>query len=160
MVGVLERSNTVDDLAIFADVRTVWALDGLLHGHEQVDNSNSFKANEEDDNLEATAAIFMFPELNENNRTTFHLHGDEAEMPLSSVAVFPKNQQLHDILLGHYALSDQVQAMKPSAVVDDILEIVLQIQRGLNVYFLALLLSTTAFIYWLLACPCSCVKQS
>lgn len=145
IVGILNSVGTVDDLGIFADVRTVWALDGLLHGHDKVNTSNALNANQNAENLEATAAIFMFPELNDDNRSTFHLHGDESEMPLSSVLVFPRNQQSHDILLGHFALSEQVQAMKPSKVVDDILEIVLQIQQGLTVYFVALFLSTTAF---------------
>ena len=145
IVGILHQVGTVDDYGIFADVRTVWALDGLLHGHDKVNANNALNTNQDSENLEATAAIFMFPELNDDNRSTFHLHGDESEMPLSSVLVFPTSQQSHDILLGHFALSDLVQAMKPSQVVDDILEIVLQIQRGLSVYFGALFLSTTAF---------------
>lgn len=145
VVGVLKPTGTVDDHGIFADVRTVWALDGLLHGHDKVGASNSLNGDQETENLEATAAIFMFPELNDDNRSTFHLHGDEGTMPLSSVAIFPIDQQSHDILLGHFALSEQLQAMKPSEVVDDILAIVLQLQQGLNVYFGALFVSTTAF---------------
>jgi putative ABC transport system permease protein len=151
IVGILNSTGTVDDHGIFADVRTVWALDGLLHGHDKVNASNSLNANQDSENLEATAAIFMFPELNDDNRSTFHLHGDESEMPLSSVLVFPKNQQSHDILLGHFALAEQVQAMKPSQVVDDILDIVLQIQQGLTVYFVALFISTAAFFVLVIA---------
>ena len=145
VVGVFESTGTADDNAFFADVRTIWALDGLLHGHDKVTKDTSINGETDEENLEATAAIFMFPEMTEENRTEFHLHGDEQELPLSSVAIFPSTQKLHDIILGNFAMSEIYQAVRPSEVVDSILSIVLRIQQGLTVYFGALLTTTIAF---------------
>jgi putative ABC transport system permease protein len=146
VVGILEQSSTQDDNAFFADIKTIWALDGLLHGHDEVTANNSLNATDsENENLEATAAIFMFPELNSKNRSQFHFHGSQASFPLSAVAIFPPNQRDHDILLGEMALSEKYQAVRPVEVVDTVLEIVLRIQQGLWVYFSVLLFSTLAF---------------
>ena len=148
VVGVMKPAGTADDSIVVADLKTVWALDGLLHGHEEVTAENSLNPDDEEENLEATAAIFMFSELSDKNRDSFHLHGDVGEMPLSSIAVFPTHQQEHDILLGHFALSESMQAIRPIEVVDSILSLVLKLQQGMNVYYGMLILST-AFFYFL-----------
>ena len=148
VVGILESSGTADDSIVVADLKTVWALDGLLHGHEEVTVNNALNPDDSEENLEATAAIFMFSELSEKNRDSYHLHGDIGDMPLGSLAVFPTNQEEHDILLGHFALSESMQAVRPIEVVDNILSIVLKLQQGMNIYFGMLLLST-AFFYFL-----------
>ena len=36
VVGVLEKSHTSDDLAVFADLKTAWIIQGLGHGHQDV----------------------------------------------------------------------------------------------------------------------------
>ncbi len=145
VVGILEPTGTADDAIVLADLKTVWALDGLLHGHEEVTSNNALNGASTEENLEATAAIFMFAELTEKNRDSFHLHGGEEAMPLSSVAVFPTDQPEQDVLLGRLALSDSLQAIQPIEVVDDILSIVLKLQQGLSVYFGMLLVSTSFF---------------
>ena len=146
IVGVLEPSGEHDDQALFTDVKTTWALDGFFHGHDEVTVENALPSTtSEDENLEATAAIFMFPEINQRNRNQFHMHGDQSELPLSSVAVFPKSQREHDILLGEMALSKLYQAVRPSQVVESILDIVLRIQQALTLYFTALIVTTLAF---------------
>ena len=146
VVGILEPSGDQDDRAFFADVKTIWALDGFFHGHDEVTADNSLPLDTtEETNLEATAAIFMFPEINEDNRNQFHMHGDQSQLPLSAVAVFPRSQKEHDILLGEMALSKLYQAVRPSQVVETILNIVLRIHEALLVYFGALLVSTMAF---------------
>ena len=36
VTGVLEKSHTSDDLAVFVDLKTAWVIQGLGHGHEDV----------------------------------------------------------------------------------------------------------------------------
>ena len=64
VVGTLQRSNGPDDNAVFADVKTIWALDGHFHGHEEVTADNSLNPEVSgEEKTEATAAIFMFQNL-------------------------------------------------------------------------------------------------
>ena len=146
VVGILNANDTSDDNAFFTDVKTTWALDGYMHGHEEVTRKEALNSEaEEGENLEATAAIFMFPEITEENRNSFHLHGDIGELPISSVLLLPKNVEQHNIALGDYELRKDVQAVRPKIVVETILEILLGIQRALDAYFFVISFSTLSF---------------
>lgn len=152
VTGVLAPTGTPDDTAFFADVKTTWVLDGTLHGHDSVTRDQSLNPEaEEGENLEATAAIFMFQEITEANRGSFHLHGDIGELPVSSVLVFPPDARAHDQLLGDYALHDTLQAVRPVQVVRTILGIVLRVEEGLALYFSAIAASTVAFFVLVLS---------
>ena len=35
VTGILEKSHTSDDLAVFVDLKTAWVIQGLGHGHER-----------------------------------------------------------------------------------------------------------------------------
>jgi putative ABC transport system permease protein len=146
VTGILGPSNTPDDTAFFCDLRTAWALDGALHGHQAV--TADLALNPEaaaDEALTATAAIFMFQEIDESNRASFHMHGDADAQPISSLLVLPDSPKHHDQLLGDLALEETRQAVRPARVIDTILGIVLRIESGLKVYFSAVAFSTAAF---------------
>lgn len=133
VVGVLEPSSTADDQAFFTGLRTGWTLDGRLHGHQAIAPEDAIA--EEDGTLEASAAVFLFAELSEANRDSFHLHGDPEDAPVSAILVFPPTQRQHDLLLGRLALRSDVQAVRPSKVVESVLEIVLGLRRLLQTTF-------------------------
>lgn len=152
VTGVLAPSGTPDDTAFFADIKTTWVLDGTLHGHDSVTRDQALNPDAaEGENLEATAAIFMFQEITEANRGSFHLHGDTSGLPVSSVLVFPPDARAHDQLLGDYALHEELQAVRPVEVVRTILGIVLRVREGLALYFAAVAATTTAFFVLVLS---------
>ena len=147
VVGILAPSETEDDKAFFVSSQTGWALDGLLHGHEAVTAKNALNPSaKQGENLEATAAIFLFPEITEGNRNTFHMHGELSEMPLDSVLFFPNDQKSHDQVLGELELSQLYHAVRPKLVVGSILSIVFRVQQALYGYFGVLCVSTISFL--------------
>ncbi len=121
VVGVLDPTGGPDDEVYFGDLKTTWVLEGLVHGHEVVTAKDSLEPNPsadnlgsesaETDNLEATAAIFLFDKITARNRGSFHLHGGEADAPLTSLLVFPADVRRRDQLLGDYALETTRQAI-------------------------------------------------
>ena len=145
VVGIFEPTGTIDDHAIFADVKTAWVLDGRFHGHGQVQEKDALNAGKEDENLEASAALFIFNEITEANVGTYHYHGDLGAAPLSAVLVFPSDHRAMTQLLGDYALSESYQALRPSTVVETILDIVMRVREAVQAYFLLILISTAAF---------------
>lgn len=145
VVGLLEPSGSPDDSAFFADVKTGWLLEGRLHGHDAITEETALDP-EAAGNLEATAALLLFSELTEENRTQFHVHGDLDDLPVSAVLVFPRSIRRHDQLLGDYALRDDLQAVRPSMVIDRILGVVLQLRSGLSLYMAVVGGSTAAFL--------------
>ncbi len=152
VVGIFEATGTPDDEAFFTDVKTSWVLDGHLHGHEAVTRDTSLNADaEQGENLEATAAIFMITEITEENRGSFHFHGDFDTLPVSSILVIPRDVEAHDRLLGDYALHETQQAVRPTTVVRTILGIVLRIREAATGYFFAVAVSTIAFFVLVLS---------
>jgi putative ABC transport system permease protein len=168
VVGILALSGGPDDEAFFADVKTAWALDGLFHGHAEVTRAQAVSAPAEapaaparapasgaapaptasasaGEHIEATTALFIFQEIDDSNRDSFHMHGDPGAAPLTSILVLPRDQKSHDLLLGDYALEEKVQAVQPIDVVRTVLGIVLRAREGLNLFFAIVALSTAAF---------------
>lgn len=147
VVGVLGPTGTPDDDALFTSAQTAWMLDGSIHGHAEVTREQALNPDAaEDENLEATAAIFMFPEVSDKTRATFHLHGDASTQPVTAVLVFPPDGRAHDQLLGDYALESTVQAVLPEAVIRTILGIVLQVRDALTATFAVVAVAMAAFI--------------
>jgi putative ABC transport system permease protein len=154
VVGILGPSGGPDDEAFFADVKTAWALDGLFHGHAEVTREQAVEVQQSTptpgapaagENLEATTALFIFQEIDDTNRDSFHMHGDPGAAPLTSILVLPRDRKSHDLLLGDYALEKSVQAVQPIDVVRTVLGIVLRAREGLNLFFAIVALSTGAF---------------
>ena len=147
VVGILSPSETEDDRAFFVSIQSGWALDGLLHGHEKVTAKDSLNPQaKEGENLEATAAIFLFPEITKENRGTFHLHGLESEMPIDSILFFPNSKKAHDQVLGEMELTSLHHAVRPHLVIENILSIVFAIEKALYGYFGVLCMATLSFL--------------
>ena len=150
VVGILHARGTPDDNAFFTDIKTTWALDGLFHGHGEVTAEAALNPEAaEDENLEASAALFLFSEITDANRSTFHLHGSMDDAPVTAFLVFPQgfpeDRRAHDQVLGDFALDELYQAVRPSTVVRSLLDIVLRLRDALQSYFFLVALSTSAF---------------
>ncbi|MFK7928409.1 MAG: ABC transporter permease [Myxococcota bacterium] len=146
VVGVLERAGTPDDSAIFADIKTCWAIDGHLHGHDAVTVENALPGAEAGEDLEATAAIFLATEITDETRASFHLHGESGVLPATAVLVWPTDARAHDQLLGDWELEETQRAVRPEDVVRTVLGIVLRVRDGLVVWFALVGASTLAFV--------------
>ncbi len=145
VVGVLGPTGTIDDHALFADVKTTWTLEGKIHGHAQVEDEDAINAGEESENLEASAALFIFNEITADNVGSYHFHGTQEDAPLTAVLVFPHDHRSLSQLMGDYAMSEVYQAVRPTEVVQTILDIVVRVQDALRAYFALILASTAAF---------------
>ena len=99
----------------------------------------------EGENLEATAAIFLFTDFSAQSPESFHLHGDPEDAPLTAVLVFPESQRSHDQLIGDFALEETLQAVRPTIIMRTVLGIVLRVREGLSIYFATVAVSTIAF---------------
>ena len=69
ITGVLERSHTADDHAVFVDLKTAWVIEGLGHGHEDLSKTrdSSVILNRTQDNVTANAKLFQYTEITEEN---------------------------------------------------------------------------------------------
>ena len=131
VVGVLAPSLTPDDNAIITDLRTTWVIEGLGHGHQDLERADSpdLVLSRDEDSVTANAALKQYNEITDENRASFHFHGDDGGYPISGAIVVPRDQKSEAILLGRFIDVSDLQLVAPRAVIAELLETVFTIQN-------------------------------
>jgi putative ABC transport system permease protein len=145
IVGVLERSHTTDDLAVFVDLKTAWVIQGLGHGHQDVtrlkDPTLVYKRTES--NVAATAKLYHYTEISEDNLASFHFHGDIGQYPITAVIAVPYDEKSGTILRGRYLAKEETrQIVKPGDVIDGLLQNIFRIKNVLDAVISVVALAT------------------
>ena len=132
VVGVLDRSYTADDVAVFVDLKTAWIVQGLVHGHQDMAEPEAASGvlSREGDNIVANASVVQFTEITPDNIDSFHFHGSAADYPFSAVIAVPHGQKSGTILMGRYeSPDDPAQILQPTTVIDDLLGTIFTVQN-------------------------------
>ena len=129
--GILEKSFTPDDEAIFVDVKTAWIIQGLGHGHQDLADPGAASSvlQRSEDNIVANAALMQYNEINADNADSFHFHGDLSGYPLTAVIAVPKDDKSGVLLRGRYTDAADTQIVRPLTVIDELLDTILTIQQ-------------------------------
>jgi len=139
VAGVLRRTHTPDDLAVFVDLKTAWVIQGLGHGHEDVRKTqdSSVILKKTDSNVTANAKLLHYMEITEENVESFHFHGDEAIYPVSAVMAVPHDEKSGTILRGRYlSKEERYQIVRPEEVIDGLLQNIFRIKNVLDAVIL------------------------
>ncbi len=143
VVGVLEKTGTADDNAVFVDVRTAWIIQGLGHGHSDLAEAGAGAAvlSRREDMITANASLKQYTEITPDNISAFHFHGSDASFPLTSIIAVPPDQKNATLLRGRFQDDELLQLVVPGSVLDDLLETVFAVQSyvilGLTILSLA-----------------------
>jgi len=145
IVGVLEKTHTSDDLAIFVDLKTAWVIQGLGHGHQDVtqlkDETLVLKRTEK--NVAATAKLFHFTEITGDNIDSFHFHGNLSGYPVSAVIAVPYDNKSGTLLQGRYLSKEELhQIVNPAEVIDGLLQNIFRIKNVLDAVITVVALAT------------------
>jgi putative ABC transport system permease protein len=135
VAGILERSYTSDDLAVFLDIKTAWIIQGLMHGHEDVTKTrdNTVILRKTESNVIASAKLFHYMEITQDNMDSFHFHGDPANYPITAVIAVPHDEKSATILRGRYLSKEEsYQIVKPEDVIDGLLQNIFRIKNVLD----------------------------
>ncbi|MDD5035539.1 MAG: hypothetical protein PHE55_12360 [Methylococcaceae bacterium] len=109
VVGVLGKSHSPDDQAVFVDLQTAWVMEGLGHGHAEAASSPFDPAD-----LAADAKRVTYTEITPENLDSFHFHGDPANYPISAVIALPHDHKSGVLLRGRYlSAEDAAQIVLP-----------------------------------------------
>ncbi len=135
VVGVLERSHTPDDLAVFTDIKTTWVIEGLGHGHQDVSQvtDETLIMQRTDGGVVASPKLFQYNEITTDNIDSFHFHGAADEYPLTAVIVIPDDTKSSTILRGRYLDGESfTQIVLPEKVIDGLLQNIFRIKNVLD----------------------------
>ena len=135
VVGILGKSHTSDDLAVFVDLKTAWIIQGLLHGHEDLSKAKDPQVilKQEEKNIVGSAKVYEYTEITEDNIESFHFHGDPGIYPITAVMVVPRDDKSETILRGRYLSKEEShQIVKPEEVIDTLLQNIFRIKNVLD----------------------------
>jgi putative ABC transport system permease protein len=147
VVGVLEPSYTADDGAIFVDLKTAWVIQGLVHGHQDMDAPEAAAGvlKREGDTITANASVVQYNEITPDNVDSFHFHGGMAEYPISAIIAVPNDQKSATILMGRYEAADDIsQIVQPATVMNELLGTILTIREFVVAALLLVAVATLA----------------
>ena len=144
VTGVLARSHSPDDLAVFVDVKTAWIIEGLGHGHQDLaktrDASVILKQNER--SVTANARLMQYAEITADNIDSFHFHGDDTGYPLTAVLVLPDDTKAAAMLRGRFLDDDSYQIIKPDDVIDGLMENIFRIKKVIDAVIVIVAIAT------------------
>jgi putative ABC transport system permease protein len=139
IAGVLERSHSADDLAVFTDLKTTWVIQGLGHGHQDVAaiKDPSLVMQRSDSNVTASVKLYHFTEITEENLDSFHFHGDLGSYPISAVITLPDDVKAETLLQGRFlGKSEVLQVFEPHTVITELLQNIFRIKNVLDAIIL------------------------
>lgn len=135
VVGVLEKTHTADDQAVFVDLKTAWVIEGLGHGHEDVAATQdaSVVLSRTEDKIVANAKLVQYAEITAENIDSFHFHGHPDSYPITAVIAVPHDEKAGTLLRGRYLeREDSQQIMVPGLVIDTLLQTIFRIKNVLD----------------------------
>jgi putative ABC transport system permease protein len=155
VAGVLGFSDSPDDDAVFVDIKTAWIIQGLGHGHQDLDKPQASSAvlSRDENRITANASVVQYNEITAENIESFHFHGDLSTYPITAVLAIPHDEKASAILQGRYQSDDvRVQIVQPKSEMGELLDTILTVQ-GFIVAGAAVLgiatLATSALVFML-----------
>jgi putative ABC transport system permease protein len=156
VVGVLAPADSPDDRAIFVDLKTAWIIEGLAHGHQNMNKPEAAAGvlRREDNVVIANASVVQYNEITADNADSFHFHGDPGTFPVTAVIAVPKDKKSAALLRGRYmAAEEAVQILRPLRIMEELLATILTVQSYVVAAVIIISLSTfaTAILVFILS---------
>ena len=152
VTGVLAPTGGIDDGAVFADVKTTWVVEGIVHGHQELGQDSSVLLTTEDDVPTANASLRHYYEITDSNIDSFHFHGDPGSFPITAILALPADRKSETILKGRLKVDKEMQGLDPPQVLGELFDVVFRIKAFFDANFALVLLATVLFlvlIVWL-----------
>lgn len=156
VVGILAPGFSPDDEAVFVDIKTAWVIQGLGHGHQDLNRKEALGQilKREGDNIIANASVRQFNEITPDNLDSFHFHGDNADNPISAIIPVPADKKSAALLLGHYLEErSDVQIVRSQRVIGELLDTLFTVRDYIvvGIAIVALATATVALLVFYLS---------
>lgn len=150
VVGVLGRSDTADDKAVFVDLKTAWVIEGLGHGHQDLEkpDDEGMVLGQDGNRIVASAAVLPYTEITDSNVASFHFHGDTGGFPITALVVDAPDVKNETILEGRYRVDEagEAQLVRPPNEIRELMDLVFQVKRFFDANALLVAIATLALL--------------
>ena len=149
VTGILNRSHSADDLAVFVDTRTAWVIEGLGHGHEDLTQSTdpSVILERDERNVAANAKLLHYTEITRENLSSFHFHGDRSNYPVTALLTVPHDAKSATLLRGRLLDDAHYQIIRPDDVIDGLMENIFRIKNVIDAAVVIVAFGTVLTIF-------------
>ena len=113
--GVLRKTSTPDDKAVFTSLKTGWTIHGLGHAHPEEQEGPDLKAS--------------FLEITDETMKTFHFHGNIDEYPLTAILLRPKSDKDRAFLFGKSSISPDLAVLNPKEGLKGFLDMLFHLDK-------------------------------
>ncbi len=144
VTGILPRTGTPDDDAVFVSLQTSWVVSGEGHGHLQIDPEKDFNLILENktSHVVASAAVVEAVEVTEENEDSFHFHGDQDDLPLTAILLDAPDRQGATILRSRFRRNEELQTIDSIDELNKFLGIVMRAKKVLDANSVLVLVAT------------------
>ena len=148
VVGILSRTFSPDDEAIFVDLKTSWIIQGIGHGHQELTRPEAAAAvlKKMDNRIVANASLVQYNEITTDNIESFHFHGDTADLPVTAILPVPKSEKARVLIQGRYQDHQHLQLLEPRVVIEQLLATVFAVRQYLLVAMGLVAIATAAVV--------------
>ena len=149
VVGVFERSDTADDKAVFVDLKTAWVIEGLGHGHQDLEepDDEGMIIGQDGNRIVASAAVLPYTEITDRNMASFHFHGDTGDFPITALIANAPDVKSETILEGRYRVSEgEAQLVRPPSQIRELMALVFQVKRFFDANAILVAIATLALL--------------
>lgn len=152
ITGVLRSAGSIDDEAVFVDVKSCWLMDGIGHGHEDAVRASDAQRLEADSrSVTMGANVQKFTEITPENINTFHFHGDMQTFPLSAILVFPADERSAILWEGRQQQRQDLKTVIPEIIVADLISLLVNLQTVVDIVAALLGLATCLLLGFLIS---------
>jgi putative ABC transport system permease protein len=147
--GILSPTGTPDDDVVFVDIKTCWVVEGLGHGHQDLEHETDETLVLERDagSVTASAAVLPYTEITDENIGSFHFHGSFSDFPVTALIVVPVDDRGATILLGRFNRNDSpAQMCQPLTVVEELMGLIFRVQQFFNANAVLIAVSTVLLL--------------
>jgi len=129
VVGVLERTGSADDHAVFTGIATAWVLEGMTHGHaDEAKIDDKLVMARTLDHVAISPSMAAYNEITPENIASFHAHAEPETLPITGVLIYPKNEKSKTLVKARINNEGRYQAIEPGELVGELFEVVFRVK--------------------------------
>ncbi len=135
VVGILAAGDTADDSAVFVDLKTQWVIQGLGHGHQDLESDDQSDNVKRQNNriVALPSKVVPYTEITPNNLASFHFHGSLDQFPITAIIVKANDLKSETILEAKYQnQSLGLQFIRPREALETLMSTLFKIRRFVN----------------------------
>lgn len=130
VTGILTKSSSVDDDAVFTNLQTAWILEGILHQHSKQD---PYKKDTEKE-VVYSKSLKINQEPTFENILDFHFHGEPSNLPITHIVFKGNTHKAETMLMTEINQQKRLMSFRPEGSIEEVISLFLRVEEFFSRY--------------------------